>query len=190
MPPRSLVASSRRPLSAIFLGSLPPKDPKEVNIPALPEPPESPGAVSTSGLPSPPATNSTSSGSTGDNNSANFGSIRQRPVSYSGSPSDMMPTETYDKPIAIFKTSRPNSDDEDDENDHAGEEDITARLDRRLGVKSPSENIAALQRVKSLARRNRMVSLLRFPLDFCSLHALVPPHVLRYIPGTFGTTLS
>ncbi|KAH0826187.1 hypothetical protein J3R83DRAFT_5619 [Lanmaoa asiatica] len=156
MPPRSFVASSRRPLSAIFLGSLPPKDPKETNIPDLPEPPESPGAVSPSGLPSPPATNSTGSGSAGDNNSANSGSIRQRPVSYSGSPSTMMPTETYDKPMAISKTSRPNSDDEDDENDYAGEEDNTARLDRRHGVKSPSENIAALQRVKSLAQRNRM----------------------------------
>ena len=175
MPPRSLAASSRRPLSAIFLGSLPPKDPKEANIPDLPEPPDSPGTVSPSGLPSPPATNSTGSGSTGDNNSANSGSIRQRPVSYSGSPSAMMPTETYDKSKAISKTSRPNSDDEDDENDHAGEEDNTARLDRRIGVKSTSENVAALQRVKSLAQRNRMVSLLRFPLR--SSHALVPLHV-------------
>lgn len=76
----------------------------------------------------------------------------------------MTPTETYDKSIAMSKTSRPNSDDEDDDNDHAGEEDVTARLDRRLGTKSPSENIAALQRVKSLAQRNRMVSPLRFPL--------------------------
>ena len=87
----------------------------------------------------------------------------------------MMPTETYDKSKAISKTSRPNSDDEDDENDHAGEEDNTARLDRRIGVKSTSENVAALQRVKSLAQRNRMVSLLRFPLR--SSHALVPLHV-------------
>lgn len=187
MPPRSLVASSRRPLSAIFLGSLPPKDPKETNIPDLPEPPESPGSVSPSGLPSPPATNSTGSGSTGDDNSANFGSIRQRPVSYSGSPSAMIPTEMYDKPMAMSKTSRPNSDDEDDENDYAGEEDNTARLDRRLGVKSPSENIAALQRVKNLAQRNRMVSLLRFPINVCSLHALVPLHVLWCIPGNLRT---
>ncbi|KAG6376854.1 hypothetical protein JVT61DRAFT_880 [Boletus reticuloceps] len=156
MPPRSLVASSRRPLSAIFLGSLPPKDPKEANIPDLPEPPESPGAASPSGLPSPPASNSTGSSSTGDSNSANSGSIRQRPVSYSGSPSAMMSTETYDKPIVMYKSSRPNSDDEDDENDHTGEEDITARLDRRIGAKGTSENIAALQRVKSLAQRNRM----------------------------------
>lgn len=179
MPPRSLVASSRRPLSAIFLGSLPPKDPKEANIPDLPEPPESPGAASPSGLPSPPATNSTGSGSTGDNNSANSGSIRQRPVSYSRSPSTMMPTETHEKPITTAKTSRPNSDDEDDENDHAAEEDNTARLDRRIGVKGPSENIAALQRVKSLAQRNRMVSLLRFSpmLIACSS---APPRVVVY----------
>ncbi|KAG8214349.1 hypothetical protein J3R82DRAFT_9318 [Butyriboletus roseoflavus] len=190
MPPRSLVASSRRPLSAIFLGSLPPKNPKETDIPDLPEPPESPGVVSPSGLPSPPATNSTGSGSTGDNGSANSGSIRQRPVSYSSSPSAMMPTETYDGPMALFKTSRPNSDDEDDENDHAGEEDNTARLDRRLAVKSPSENIAALQRVKSLAQRNRMVSLLRLLLNLCSWHALVPPTCCTVFLATFGTTIS
>lgn len=180
MPPRSLAASSRRPLSAIFLGSLPPKDPREANIPDLPEPPESPGAVSPSGLPSPPASNSTGSGSTGDNNSANSGSIRQRPIPYSGSPIAMMPTETYDKHMSISKTSRPNSDDDDDENDHAGEEDNTARLDLRIGAKSPSENIAALQRVKSLAQRNRMVSLLRFSLDVCSLHACSTPRVAVY----------
>ncbi|KAG9311202.1 hypothetical protein JVU11DRAFT_8277 [Chiua virens] len=156
MPPRSLLPSSRRPLSAIFLGPLPPKDPKEANIPDLPEPPESPAISSSGCLPSPPATNSTGSGSTGDNNSANSGSVRQRPVSYSGSPSTMMPSEMSDKLISTTKTSRPNSDDEDDENDHAGEEDHTARLDRRVGLNSPCENIAALQRVKSLAQRNRM----------------------------------
>ncbi|KIJ60207.1 hypothetical protein HYDPIDRAFT_117468 [Hydnomerulius pinastri MD-312] len=158
MTPRPLISSSsRRPLSAIFIGSLPPKEPKELNIPDLPEPPESPGAVSTaSGLPSPPATNSTGSGSTGDNNSANAGSTRQRPASYSSSSSSIMSTENYDKPTLIPKTLRSISDDEDDENDYANEEDDTARLDSRLVTKSPSENIVALQRVKSLAQRNRM----------------------------------
>lgn len=101
----------------------------------------------------------------------------------------MIPTETYDKPIAISKTSRPNSDDEDDENDHAADEDITARLDRRLGTSSPSENIAALQRVKSLAQRNRMVSLLRFALNLCSLHVLVLPTCRGTFLATFGTIL-
>ncbi|KAF9222950.1 hypothetical protein BS17DRAFT_782867 [Gyrodon lividus] len=158
MTPRPPVSSSsRRPLSAIFLGSLPPRNPKDISIPDLPEPPESPGAVSiASGLPSPPATNSTGSGSTGDNNSANSGSTRQRPVSYSSSLSSIMSAESYDKPTPISKTSRPNSDDEDDENDHANEEDNTARLDHRHSNMSPSENVAALQRVKSLAQRNRV----------------------------------
>ncbi|KIJ17565.1 hypothetical protein PAXINDRAFT_167568 [Paxillus involutus ATCC 200175] len=157
MTPRPLISSSsRRPLSAIFLGSLPPKDPKEFNIPDLPEPPESPGAVSTaSGLPSPPATNSTGSGSAGDNNSASSGSTRQRPVSYSSSSNLIMSTENNGRPTSLSKTSRPSSD-EDDENDHANEEDNTARLDLRLAGQGPSENVAALQRVKSLAQRNRM----------------------------------
>ncbi|KAG9316031.1 hypothetical protein JVU11DRAFT_3693 [Chiua virens] len=137
MPPRSLVPSSKRPLSAIFLGSLPHKDPKEANIPDLPEPPESPNAVSSSRfLPSPPATNSPGSGSTGDSNSANSGSLRQRPVSHSASSNTVMSTKPYDKPISMSKTSRPNSDDEDDESDRGGEEDHTFRLDRRVGVNS------------------------------------------------------
>ncbi|KIK90898.1 hypothetical protein PAXRUDRAFT_150873 [Paxillus rubicundulus Ve08.2h10] len=176
MTPRPLISSSsRRPLSAIFLGSLPPKDPKELNIPDLPEPPESPGAVSTaSGLPSPPATNSTGSGSAGDNNSANSGSTRQRPVSYSSSSNLIMSTENHGKPTSLSKTSRPSSD-EDDENDHTNEEDNTARLDFRLAGQGPSGNVAALQRVKSLTQRNRMA------LDKLSsrLHTPSPPSSSR-----------
>jgi hypothetical protein len=183
MTPRPLISSSsRRPLSAIFLGSLPPKDPKEFNIPDLPEPPESPGAVSTaSGLPSPPATNSTGSGSAGDNNSASSGSTRQRPVSYSSSSNLIMSTENNGRPTSLSKTSRPSSD-EDDENDHANEEDNTARLDLRLAGQGPSENVAALQRVKSLAQRNRMVSLLRLLFSlYSSATRHFPPHVLLHI---------
>ncbi|KAH7885464.1 hypothetical protein F5I97DRAFT_1393379 [Phlebopus sp. FC_14] len=156
MTPRPFVStSSRRPLSAIFLGSLPPKEPKELHIPDLPEPPESPGAASTaSGLPSPPATNSTGSGSTGDNNSANAGSTRQRPASYSGP--IIMSAQNHDNPPTVTNTSRLISDDEDDENDFANDEDNTARLDRRHSTKSSNENVVALQRVKNLAQRNRM----------------------------------
>ncbi|KAH7904956.1 hypothetical protein BJ138DRAFT_1018373 [Hygrophoropsis aurantiaca] len=150
--PRTLISSSRRPLSAIFLGSQPPT---ELTIPDLPEPPESPSAASNgSGLPSPPATNSTGSGSTGDNHSANAGSTRQRLASYS---SAIMPNGNYDKQLPSFNNTRSTPDlDEDDENDLGTGEDDTARLDRKYSAKAPSENSVALQRVKSLAERNRM----------------------------------
>ncbi|KAG1858876.1 hypothetical protein F4604DRAFT_1793783 [Suillus subluteus] len=152
MTPRPLISSSRRPLSAIFLGSL---LPKEQIIPDIPEPPESPIAVSSSsGLPSPPATNSTGSGSTGDNKSATAGSLRQRPASYASSVN--MTHRNYDTPTTPSKSSRNIDDDDDDENDYSNEEDDTARLDRSHAVKSPNENLVALQRVKSLAERNRM----------------------------------
>ncbi|KAG1780693.1 hypothetical protein EV702DRAFT_1194166 [Suillus placidus] len=152
MTPRPLISSSRRPLSAIFLGSLPPK---EQIISNLPEHPESPSAVSSSsGLPSPPATNSTGSGSTGDNKSATAGSLRQRPASYAGSVN--MSDRNYDTPSTPAKSSRNIDDDDDDENDYSNEEDDTARLDRSHAIKSPNENLVALQRVKSLAERNRM----------------------------------
>ncbi|KAG2146263.1 hypothetical protein DEU56DRAFT_787211 [Suillus clintonianus] len=153
MTPRPLISSSsRRPLSAIFLGSLPPKG---QIIPDLPEPPESPSAASSSsGLPSPPATNSTGSGSTGDNKSATAGSLRQRPPSYASSAT--MSDRNYDTPSTPAKSSRNIDDDDDDENDYSNEEDDTARLDRSHAVKSPNENLVALQRVKSLAERNRM----------------------------------
>jgi hypothetical protein len=48
----------------------------------------------------------------------------------------------------------------DDDNDNELEGDDTERLDRRHTVKSSSENVLALQRVKSLTERNRMVRLL------------------------------
>lgn len=154
MTPRPFISSSsRRPLSAIFLGSLPPKE--DHNLPDLPEPPESPGATSSSsGLPSPPATNSTGSGSTGDNKSASAGSLRQRPASYA---SPVMSNWNYDTPSTPSKTSRTIDDDDDDENDNSNEEDDTARLDRSHATKTPNENLVVLQRAKSLAERNRMV---------------------------------
>lgn len=153
MTPRPLISSSsRRPLSAIFLGSLPSK---EQIIPDFPELPESSSAVSSSsGLPSPPATNSTGSGSTGDNKSATAGSLRQRPASYTSSLN--MTHRNYDTPSTPAKSSRNIDDDDDDENDYSNEEDDTARLDRSHAIKSPNENLVALQRVKSLAERNRM----------------------------------
>ena len=55
-------------------------------------------------------------------------------------------------------------DDYDNDNDSNLDGDDTARLDRRLlggadNAKSSSENVLALQRVRSLAQRNKMVSL-------------------------------
>jgi hypothetical protein len=160
MTSRSSFASNKsRPLSAIFLGSGPSPSSK---LPDLPEPPPSPGGSSnSSGLPSPPATNSTGSGSTGDD-TTNFGSIRQRPASYSHPPSTNntnMINGKYDHDIKTRSTTNINEDDEDeDDND----EDNTARLDRRRSLKNASENVDALQRVKSLAHRNRMVRVIFF----------------------------
>ncbi|KII90711.1 hypothetical protein PLICRDRAFT_542275 [Plicaturopsis crispa FD-325 SS-3] len=144
--------TSKRPLSAIFLGNLP----SPSTLPDLPEPP-SPGAASNgSGLPSPPATNSTGSGSTGDTHSNDAGSTRRRPISFSDSTN--MYNGSYHQEI---KGTRNHGDDydDDDENgfDNENEEDNTARIERRRSLRSPSENVLALQRVKSLTQRNRMV---------------------------------
>lgn len=162
-------SNKSRPLSAIFLGSI--STPS--HIPALPEPPPSPGAESngsSSGLPSPPATNSTGSGSTGDD-TTNFGSVRQRPISYShtspsppdtGARTSTMLNGTHNTETIYRSTTNINEDyeDDDDENDNDNDdgEDNTERLDRRRSLKSPTENSLALQRVKSLTQRNRMVS--------------------------------
>ncbi|KAI5123158.1 hypothetical protein M0805_000861 [Coniferiporia weirii] len=132
----ALATKSKRPLSAIFLGS-------PSQLPDLPDPPSSPGS---SGLPSPPATNSTGSGSNGGDNNTSAGSVRV-PASLTmqnGSSSSMS---------APRSMSRSPSDDGDDGND----EDQTARLsdDRRLA--SVKDNQSALQRVKSLTQRNRLV---------------------------------
>jgi hypothetical protein len=68
-----------------------------------------------------------------------------------------MSHRNYDTPSTPAKSSRNIDDDDDDENDYSNEEDDTARLDRSHALKSPNENLVALQRVKSLAERNRMV---------------------------------
>ncbi|PSS06586.1 hypothetical protein PHLCEN_2v3644 [Hermanssonia centrifuga] len=160
MPPRPSFTHKQRPLSAIYIGSLgststasPP------DLPRLPEPPDSnPG--SPSGLPSPPATNSTGSGSNGDD-STNSGSVRKpRPFStsdmYNGS-RNWSPADSRNG-----GSSRTNfSDDEDDQNNRDIDEDDTARLNllrRRSAARpAPADNMSALQRVKSLTERNRMV---------------------------------
>lgn len=67
----------------------------------------------------------------------------------------------YDNETNSRLTTNIKEDYEDDENENDNEEDNTARLDRRRSLKTPSENILALQRVKSLTQRNRLVSALR-----------------------------
>ncbi|KAJ7160237.1 hypothetical protein C8R46DRAFT_1285749 [Mycena filopes] len=139
-----------RPSSQIYVGadssyssflSSPP------DLPDLPEPP-SPGSsasTSTSGLPSPPATNSTGSGSTGDPGSI---AVRGGLKMLNGSN-----IKTFH---AAFHSAADPDDDQDDydDNDDDGE-DNTARLDHQRRH-SASENVLALQRVKSLTQRNKM----------------------------------
>lgn len=187
MTPRSSVAlKQQRPLSAIYIGSIgstssstPP------DLPRLPEPPVSPGGssnASASGLPSPPATNSTGSGSVGDDGTAHAGSQRersstQRPhvasaIMYDESPKDLIRSNSVaskNKPFSHRKAhsvaSSGLADEEDDLHDNENDEDATARFDslsrRRSGrVMSPpraEDHSSALQRVKSLTERNRMV---------------------------------
>lgn len=124
----------QRPLSAIFIGSSSSSSSLQLQ---LQHPPPSPSSNTSGGLPSPPATNSTGSGSTKEDNST--GSIRQCPA-----PNITMVNHHNDKSTL--------SDDDNDEND----DDNTARLDRRHPSKNTGEVLGTLQRVKSLAQRNRM----------------------------------
>lgn len=173
MTPRPSITRSQRPLSAIFIGSLgstststPP------DLPKLPEPPSPEGSPSPepsgSGLPSPPATNSTGSGSGSGSNgddSTNAGSLRRR-TSTSQRPhtvSEMYSSVQHSRSFSDLNGARPStlSDDEDEPNDHERDEDSTARYDlhrRRSTNTVPSDHASALQRVKSLTERNRMVS--------------------------------
>ena len=74
--------------------------------------------------------------------------------------------------LASSANNNPLSDEDDDPNDYERDEDSTARFDlhrRRSTNTVPSEHASALQRVKSLTERNRMVSYLCRPLaGFCS----------------------
>lgn len=143
-------------------------------LPDLPEPPSPSSSIDSrgSGLPSPPATNSTGSGSTGDPGSI---ALRQRPLSLASDSSASTGsshrtlserTPMPSVPSSVRSSSRQgylhdderlsnHDDDEPDDNNLDG--DDTARLDRRLHV--TSENILALQRVKNLTQRNRMVRI-------------------------------
>jgi hypothetical protein len=192
MPPRlALQRHSTNRLSAVYIGPNP--QPTSTlhhpDIPDLPEPPSPVGSTG-SGLPSPPATNSTGSGngSTGDSNSI---AVRGgRPMSLNGSSSSSggsIPTgvrgEAFHRrngsvgSIASSTSTarhdneqlRPDADYGNSHNDDTevfgnreeDDGDDTARLDRRQ-----NDSVLALQRVRSLTERNRMVSFLAFDFGF------------------------
>jgi hypothetical protein len=190
MPPRlDLHRHSTNRLSAVYIGPnpQPTSAPVQPDIPDLPEPPSPVGSTG-SGLPSPPATNSTGSGngSTGDPNSI---AVRGggRPMSLNGSSSSggsITRGEAYHRrhgsvgSIASSTSTARHGDPElrhdadygnshNDETELLGNQDDdgddTARLDRRQ-----NDSVLALQRVRNLTERNRMVSflLLFFTLAF------------------------
>ncbi|KAF7314862.1 hypothetical protein MKEN_00960700 [Mycena kentingensis (nom. inval.)] len=161
------IAQRHRPSSAVYIGTDPISltSPPDNHLPDLPEPPSpSSSSSSLSGLPSPPATNSTGSGST------TGGSIAIRG-------SNMLNGNNLKAFHAAFHpTENDNDDHEYDDNDDG--EDNTARLDLRRH--SASENVLALERVKSLTQRNKMA------LDKLSSYSrLNSPS-----PGTRAATLS
>ena len=164
MPPRpALKAMQNRPMSAIYLGkdanshalqSTPSSsshtEAMSPGLPDLPEPPSPSSSIGSvqSGLPSPPATNSTGSGSTGIPATIAF---RERSLSHQSNSSNSTSSGTASTPMKrSLNGSEAEYDDYDNENDNDNDSnDDTARL---------NENMMALQRLKSLAERNRMVS--------------------------------
>lgn len=155
---RPLAGNKQRPLSAIFIGSLdstysPP------DLPSLPEPPSPSGSSHRSGLPSPPATNSTGSGSVGEDLDTTFtGSLRKKSTSLVHSRSDM-PYGTRDNP-GDRRRSRSIDEDDDEAYEHENDEEHTARLsldNQRSPKMVPSDNVSAIKRVANLAERNRLV---------------------------------
>ncbi|CDO71659.1 hypothetical protein BN946_scf184915.g3 [Trametes cinnabarina] len=158
MTPRPVLAPKSRPLSAIFIGSAGSTPPSLPDLPEPPSPISSPDA-SASGLPSPPATNSTGSGSVGEGSST-AGSLRHRTPSSKVS-SDMT-GGAGDRSYGYNKKRSSTMDDEDEPEENENDEDNTARLSddrRRSFPKVADDNQSALQRVKNLTQRNRMVSI-------------------------------
>lgn len=164
-PSLSSSTLKQRPLSAIFVGGASTNS----NLPELPEPP-SPGGSSSSarsssthsGLPSPPATNSTGSGSTGDH-STNGGSLRLRDRTVSLPPQALF-TDTHSNPDkSMNNTFNDNSTSQSSPRTHEGDQDDEDESAHRASnrdpatQKSPSENVLALERVRSLAQKNRVV---------------------------------
>ncbi|KAJ7578190.1 hypothetical protein C8J56DRAFT_1170538 [Mycena floridula] len=153
MTPRpALRAKQQNRNSAVYIGSDSSSTPPA--LPDLPEPPSPGGSLGSnrSGLPSPPATNSTGSGSTGDPASIAF---RKRPFSVDNRHNMLTDSNVKAFHSAFDQSHHLDDDDDDNHDDNENDEDNTARLDR-ISLKSSSENVQALQRVKSLTERNRM----------------------------------
>ena len=167
MTPRPALAPKSRPLSAIFIGSA------GSTPPTLPDLPEPPSPSSSSGLPSPPATNSTGSGSVGEG-STTAGSLRHRTTSFKAT--SEMSGGSGDRSYTYSKKRSSVVEDEDDPDENENDEDHTARLSddrRREFPKAASDNLAAVQRVKNLTQRNRMVRI-TFESISNSAHILMP----------------
>ncbi|TCD70175.1 hypothetical protein EIP91_004645 [Steccherinum ochraceum] len=152
---RPFAGNKQRPLSAIFIGSLdststPP------DLPVLPEPPSPSGSSNRSGLPSPPATNSTGSGSVGEDlDTATEGSLRRKSSSLVY-PRPDMPHGAHERTGGIRRMSF----NEDEDDIYENDEEHTARLsldNQRSPKLVPGDNISAIKRAANLAERNRAV---------------------------------
>lgn len=137
----------RRPLSAIFIGN-------PAQLPDLPEPPGTDSSPGSSGLPSPPASNSPGSGSNG-------GDLSNESVRV---PASLMKALDNVAGGASAKArSRSSSRSPSDDGDGADDEDHTARLSggpqHSNSGNNRVSNESALQRVKSLTQRNRLVCM-------------------------------
>lgn len=175
-PPAATANNSkhRRPLSAIFLG--PPVQPP----PELPDPPSAASSPASSGLPSPPASNYTGSGpgsNGGDLSNENIRvpaslSLTMKKASDDGggfsgiSGNDLRSRSLSRSGSRASLRSRSPS----DEDDALDDDDHTARLSGGPGPSTrsnPDSNESALERVKSLTQRNRLVRP-SFPTNFFS----------------------
>src|SRR6266550_1692354 len=149
-------STHRRPPS---ISSIPP------SLPDLPEPP-SPVLSNSSGLPSPPATNSTGSGSTGDPISATNTGPR-RPLTYTTPSSRKNPTGRISH-HSISSVGDLNAEDPPDEDHTARFRSAALGRHAKTAAAASVENVVALQRVKSLAEKNKLVRKLK---SFGSQHS-------------------
>ena len=186
---RRAYGNNKRPISAIFLGSTSSSSinttiSSSSSIPDLPEPP-SPGAASnlsstSSGLPSPPATNSTGSGSVGgDSRSNTAASVRRRQTLNHSASNRSMNNASGDG-------SRDSLDGSHDELGEYDDEDHTAKfgLGKRKSLTSTASassnsTVSALDRVKSLAKRNQEVRTFSYESWSCWLIFPIPRHCRR-----------
>ena len=136
---------TRRPLSAIFLGN-------PSQLPDLPEPPHTSAPTgsspASSGLPSPPASTSTGSGGTGRDRDASTDDIPLPMHKHDG-----VDTRAAGPSRSVSRASIRSTSEFGEMN--GGDEDDTAKVSSPLDDRLSNES--ALQRVKSLTQRNRLV---------------------------------